>query len=197
MKIVSIKRLNEPAQRWLNLWEVEYVDHEGKTRHWQFASRNELPDLTKTPVSNAVVVFATVRSPVGDLHVATKEARVVVGGWEWGVVAGLMNPGEDPAEAAARELFEETGLRIVSIEQVSPPLVSSAGALDEAAIQVYCTAEGELSSDHCEGGEYIETYLLNSNDVGRFVRREAPYHEGAVSAKAWNHFRWVAKLAGT
>lgn len=31
----------------------------------------------------------------------------------WAVIGGMMDPGEEPADALAREVFEETGLRVV------------------------------------------------------------------------------------
>src|SRR5258705_8070403 len=40
------------------------------------------------------------------LHRATDDGK-------WYTIGGAMDPGEDPADAAVRETFEETGLRVV------------------------------------------------------------------------------------
>lgn len=186
--ITGLKCLTNPRQRWLNLWEVEYVDEKGRTRTWQFASRNDPPNPAELPKVNAVVVFARVLTPTGQKLVVTRESRVVVGGKEWGVVAGLMSSTETPEDAARRELKEETGLDLVSVEKVSCPIVSSAGAMDEAVIMVFCTAEGELSQAHLEDGECIEAFLLDETELAKLVDRLPPYHEGAMSGKAWPVF---------
>ena len=38
--------------------------------------------------------------------------------WSWGVPGGMMEPGEDPEKAAARELLEETGYSVESLHRV-------------------------------------------------------------------------------
>ena len=40
-----------------------------------------------------------------------KRSREVGNSGQWGLFGGSIEPGEDPAKGAARELFEETGIR--------------------------------------------------------------------------------------
>jgi ADP-ribose pyrophosphatase len=51
--------------------------------------------------------------------VLVRQYRHPVADWLWELPAGLLNPGEDPAEGARRELEEETGLRAAEIELVA------------------------------------------------------------------------------
>lgn len=46
--------------------------------------------------------------------------RFVIGRWVWEIPSGIVEDGEDPAEAAAREVEEETGWRVAGVE----PLVT-------------------------------------------------------------------------
>ncbi len=62
-------------------------------------------ELLMTPAA-AAVVFA-------------EDGRVVLqrraDNGRWGLPGGMIEPGEEPAEAVVREVFEETGLRVVPV----------------------------------------------------------------------------------
>jgi ADP-ribose pyrophosphatase len=51
--------------------------------------------------------------------VLVQQWRHPIGALMWELPAGLMNPGETPAEGAGRELEEETGLRASSLEPIA------------------------------------------------------------------------------
>lgn len=57
----------------------------------------------------------------------------------WEVPAGLIEPGEDAAVAAARELFEELAVRPQSLEPLGPPMCPAPAVLGE--LHVYFAAE--------------------------------------------------------
>ncbi|MEV6844681.1 NUDIX domain-containing protein [Actinoplanes sp. NPDC051411] len=57
-------------------------------------------------------VSAVVRNEAGQVLLARRSDN-----GRWSVPAGVVDPGEQPAEAALRELFEETGVRAV-IERI-------------------------------------------------------------------------------
>ena len=181
LRITGLKRLNEPAQKWLNIWEMDYVDSRGKERKHFFASRNKLPKPECAPVANAVIAICR----YGDKLLITKEVRCVVGGEEWGFVAGLIEEGETAEQAAIREGKQETGLNVVRITGQSPSTPSSAGMTDEAAIYIFCDVEGELTKEFLEGDEDIDGFLLDYNETVKLCDRIAPYDTGVVAARAW------------
>lgn len=88
-----------------------------------------------------------------------RQYRHAAGGWLWELPAGKLDPGEDPAQTASRELLEEAG---VSASQWSSlgSFISSPGVFTEV-IHLYL-ARGELSSSawRHEPDEAIEVHWM-------------------------------------
>src|ERR1700679_571302 len=90
--------------KWLNLFDVEYINRNGEVGHWTFASRKKNPVPGPGPsVSDAVVIVPIHTS--GKL-VTIREFRIPLGDYENAFPAGLVKPGESPEEVAGRELEE-------------------------------------------------------------------------------------------
>jgi ADP-ribose pyrophosphatase len=162
------------STKYLGLWNLCYTS--GKTNHnWTFASRKKEPNQIKRTADAVIVVV---------LHQAglcvTKEFRPPLWDYEYGFPAGLLNDGEQPEVAAARELKEETGLSLTEIKLVTPPLFSSAGLSDEAVSLVYGIAEGNVCRDFLEDTEDIETFFMTRQQVDELCNSSKK-----ISAKAW------------
>lgn len=64
----------------------------------------------RRPSGAAVAVVS--HSPDGPRHLILQSCEVPPGEeWSWGSPSGCLEPGEDIATCAARELYEETGIR--------------------------------------------------------------------------------------
>jgi len=127
--------------------------------------------------TKAVVVVAK----YGDKLVITKEFRIPIENYEWGLPAGLIDEGETPEQAARRELKEETGLDINKIYCISPEIYSSSGITNEAVQVVFCEAEGTPSIENNESDEDITVYLMSQADVLELLGRG----DIAIGAKAY------------
>lgn len=130
-----------------------YTDTLNKERRWDWVRR----------IGNQEVVI--IAATFGDTLVITKEYRVPIEGYEYGLPAGLIDKGETPEIAARRELKEETGLDIDKIHHISPLLYSSPGITNEAAYMVLCTAKGQISQDLTEASEDITTFLISGHEL--------------------------------
>lgn len=130
-----------------------YTDTKGKNRRWDWIRR----------IGNQEVVI--IAATFGDTLVITKEYRVPIEGYEYGLPAGLIDKGETPEIAARRELKEETGLDIEKIDHISPLLYSSPGITNEAAYMVLCTAKGQISQGLNEASEDITTFLVSGHEL--------------------------------
>jgi ADP-ribose pyrophosphatase len=83
--------------------------------------------------------------------------------------AGTLEPDEDPAETARRELAEETGYRAGRIEHLLTFWMSP-GILDER-MHLYLAEDLEPGPTALEAGEDIQPLLCTSDEAMEMVRR--------------------------
>lgn len=160
--------------RFLDLKQTTYTDRTGKERQWVWANR---PNGTR-----AVVIAATVE----DKLVVTKEYRVPLRGYEWGLPAGLIDPGESVLDAAIREFNEETGLRLLKlVRPISPAIYNSPGMTDEAIYMVFAQAAGIIDPSKHGDSEDIETVLYSRASVQQLVDDAMNDPSIMLSAKAY------------
>ncbi|MCF8113777.1 MAG: NUDIX hydrolase [Desulfotignum sp.] len=167
MQILDVQKLTD--MRHLNLFSVQYQDKKGKHKIWTYASRSGLdnPGNITDAVPDAVVVvpFHTTEKKL----VIIKEFRVVLGGYQYGFPAGLLDPGEGTEQAGKRELFEETGLRLTRVVQKSPAVYSSSGMTDESVTLLYAECDGTPSVAHTEDSEDIQVKMVSRNAAGQLL----------------------------
>ncbi len=167
MQIKEIQKITD--LRHLNLFSVRYQDKVGRDKTWTFASRTSLDDPRKKidlqPDAVVVVPFHTSENKL----VIIKEFRVVLGGYQFGFPAGLLDPGETVVQAGARELFEETGLRLTKVFRQSPAIYSSSGMTDESVSLLYAACDGSFSSAHTEDSEEIQVKLVSQEGAARLL----------------------------
>ncbi len=159
MKIIGSKKLTQ--SKWLNLFDVSYVDDSGTNRNWQVVSRNAEPKCVSGQFDKPDAVLMIPYHRVQKKLVILREYRVSLAGYQYEFPAGLVDPGETIQEAASRELLEETGLRLMRINRTSPPLYNTAGLADESVVLVYCECEGQPTNANNQGSETIEVCLLS------------------------------------
>jgi ADP-ribose pyrophosphatase len=175
----TLKKLTD--LRWLNLFEIEYQDKNGRRGKWEFVSRKAHPVPGPAPLeSDAVFIVPILKTPVGNRLVAVREFRVPLGDYEISFPAGLMEPGENVETTARRELAEETGLTLTKVLAVSPPVVSTAGLSDESVAIAFVECTGNPGTAGAEHSEEIEVLILDYEAMASLRRSPAKF-----SAKAW------------
>ena len=179
MKIIKAIKLAE--SKWLNLFDIRWVDKLGNDRSWQMVSRESEPKYFtgKFEPGDAVVV---VPYHTGyDKLVLTREFRVPLGDYEVGLPAGLIEKGESVEQATRRELKEETGLTATRFTRISPPVYTTTGISDESVVMVYVECTGEPTSRFNTRSEVIEVILVTPQDADTLCRRR----DLKFDAKAW------------
>ena len=94
---------------------------------------------------------------------------MAVGGFAYNFPAGLIDPGEDVETAASRELWEETGLKLVSIDEVLPMSFSGVGLTNEKSCCVIGRAEGEFAPSTSDEEE-IEARWYTKDEVRELLK---------------------------
>jgi ADP-ribose pyrophosphatase len=152
-------------RRFVNLFEIRYSDKNGNERRWDFASRQIPPKIESGAfdIVDAVIIVAW-HVPSGKL-VVIREFRMPLNDYQYGFPAGLVDPGESPAQSAVRELDEETGLKATGIRRRSPPIYVSSGLTDESIVMVYLDCEGQPSDSNTGSAEDIETVFLSPKEA--------------------------------
>lgn len=106
---------------------------------------------------------------VDDGHVCLiRNYRVAVGKTLIELPAGTLEPGEDTAATAARELIEETGYRAATVEKLRE-FTMSPGILNER-MYLYLARGLEPGPTALEGGEQIESLVVSWSEAMTMVR---------------------------
>ena len=170
MKYQGIRKVHEG--KFITRYDVDYVTAEGNPKTYEIISRNRniqtLDDLQNRK-PNAVVMILTDES--GELILVNREYRMAMAQWIYNFPAGLIDPGESPEESARRELREETGLRIVRIDDVLDNSYSAVGFSNERNICVFGIAEGEFRKSTSDAEE-ITPGWYTKEEIKQLLRTE-------------------------
>ena len=124
---------------------------------------------------DGVVIYPVYRRDPEKL-VVIRQFRYPVNAYMYEVPAGLIDAGEDPIEAAVREMKEETGLDFEAFREYDPsllrPFVQSQGMSDECDVTVFGYADGEITGQAQEATEDIEIFLADRHEIKRILREE-------------------------
>lgn len=172
-KIKDIKTLVKT--KFISLYDVKYKNKNNDDKNWTVASRKSEEQLRDVYLNNkednvdAVVICALHKSE--KKLVLIKQFRVPINNYIYELPAGLVDNNEDIKDAVKRELKEETGLDVISINKESSKdkLYLSPGMTDESVAFVYCLCDGKLSKEYLDDDEDIEAILVSKEEASKIL----------------------------
>lgn len=191
MESPAFESMELVSSGWINKYVLTYRMPDGRAHVYESASRKkpeayerelraaEAARTARESGASAATVPPDALSIVGrtvdDEILLIREFRYPVNDWCVAFPAGLVEPGEDLAACADRELREETGYRVVQPADGSPAVrpmpqagLSSTGMTDEQ-VQV-CFARIERAGDaEPEENELIEPFTVPVSGLRRFL----------------------------
>ncbi len=120
-------------------------------------------------VEHAQAVVVIVR-PSPDRMLLVQQYRHPLAREQWEVVAGGMNPGETPQDAAMRELREETGYRAHRVERLWSAF-SAPGFCDE--LLHFCVVDGyDIGASQPDEDEDITLGIFGVDELWRKIQAD-------------------------
>ena len=170
---MQFRKLEKKEQgRFITRYDLTYELKNGDEKVYEMISRHrDIRDFDQLHDRPADAVVLIMHSKDGERVLLNKEFRLAPGEWVYNFPAGLIDPGEDPDQAAARELREETGLELVEILDHIGESYSAVGFSNEKNVCVVGTARGEIIGSDSDAEE-IEAGWYTKEEVRELLKKE-------------------------
>ncbi len=171
--------------KFITRYDVDYLTAEGRPKTYEIISRNKniqsLEDLQNHRADSVVMILTDVP---GERILVSREYRMAMAQWIYNFPAGLIDPGETPEESARRELWEETGLRLVRIDDILDNSYSAIGFSNERNVCVFGAAEGEFRKSTSDAEEIVPAWYTRE-EMKKLLRTEAFAARTQAYCYAW------------
>lgn len=172
----EIKTIKELATtKFLNMYDVDYVNKIGNSKKWTSVSRVSLKEYENRLLTHNATTDAVLIAPYHiekEKLVLVKQYRVPLNHYIYEIPAGLVDNNEDIENCVKRELFEETGLELVEIKKVFKNIYLSPGITDECASLVFCTCKGDISYDYLQEDEDLTIHMYSQDEIDDIIKNE-------------------------
>lgn len=163
--------------KYLKNYELTYRNKAGREKKYEMVSRRELAgieDIGGKP--SGVSIVATYRDKMLLLH----EFRMGVNRTVYNLCAGMLEPDETIEDCIARELYEETGLKIKNIKKILPPSFAAVAISDTTTYIAFVEVEGDFE-DHTSENEQIDARFYSKEEIRQLLETE-PFSSRAQMA---------------
>ena len=125
---------------------------------------------------SGVSIVATYEDKMLLLH----EFRMGINRTIYNLCAGMIEPEEAIEDCIARELYEETGLKVKKIKKILPPSFAAVAISDTTTYIAFVEAEGDFE-DHTSDNEQIDARFYTRDEIRKLLETE-PFSSRAQMA---------------
>lgn len=168
MRLVGFEKVRDG--KYLKNYELTYLNKQGREKKYEIVSRRDLKgpeDLGQK--ASGVSVVAT----CGDRLLLLKEFRMGVNRAIYNLCAGMLEPGESVEDCVARELYEETGLKVRTIKKILPPSYAAVAISDTTTYIAFVETQADETADHTSENEQIEAAFYTKEQVAALLETES------------------------
>lgn len=170
MKLKHINKVHQGA--FITRYNIDYESEYGNNKTYEMISRNpEMKTADDLLHSSIDAVVMIIHNETGEKLLLNREFRMAVNGWVYNFPAGLIDKGETFSQAAIRELDEETGLKLVRIDDIWKESYSAVGFSNEKTVVVLGTAVGSIRPSDSDMEE-IEAKWFTKEEVRQLLKDE-------------------------
>ena len=179
MQVKKIEKIHEG--KFITRYDITYLLNNGEEKVYEIISRDKnITDISQLRKEAPDSVVLIMEDEAGERILLNKEFRMSIGEWIYNFPAGLIDPGETPAVAAARELREETGLELKEIKDEIHGGYSAIGFSNELTVCFVGVAGGSFKEstsfeEEIEAGWYTKAEVRELLKTAKFAARTQAY----------------------
>lgn len=174
MQLIQFKKVKDG--KYLKNYELTYLNRAGKEKAYEIVSRRELKNAEDIGSSSSGVSIVAVKN---DSFLLLKEFRLGVNKWVYNLCAGMQEENESVEECIKRELFEETGLKLVRIYDLLPPSYAAVAISDVSTQIAFVEVEGEIEDLNLSENEEIQAAFYSREEILGLLNSGEPFSSRA------------------
>ncbi len=185
MEFLRIERKGDG--RYLHRYDIHYREKDGTEKIYEMVSRDANLDSREALLTHPADAVVAVLTDQEDQHLLLlHEFRLEQGRAIYGLPGGLIEDGESPVECLARELAEETGLRLTEVTEIFPASPCCVGISNESAVCLFGHAAGQIRVTE-QGDEEIEPRWFTREEIRDLHKTEKLGSWAMAFSWVWAH----------
>lgn len=166
MKLVGLKKVYDG--KYLRNYVLTYLNKANQEKHYEIVSRSGIDSIEQLgQKTSGVSMVVTMHGKM----LLLKEFRMGINKSIYNLCAGMIEHGETMEECIARELYEETGLKVKKITAILPSSYSAVAISDIKTNIAFVEAEGEIN-DNSSYNEEIFADFYSKDEIKELLKTE-------------------------